>query len=166
MTLQLEEEEQRGQTLSDAIDSSAAPTVYTVGTLKYTLAAIQILFFYLLWNDVVLILMEGTPRLTSFIWKDNGATLAQMQFWGSITAPFTIWINPVFSTWSDRCRTRWGRRRPFLLFAAPPTALFLALVPFMPDFGHWLMLQPAINHWAGGDSSKGNTSPVRNVFDG
>ncbi len=37
-------------------------------------------------------------------------------------------IDPFIGHWSDTLRSRWGRRRPFLVFAAPVTALFLILL--------------------------------------
>jgi MFS family permease len=50
-----------------------------------------------------------------------------------------MWINPVFSTWSDRFRSPFGRRRPFLLVFAPIAALTVISIPFAPDFYHFLM---------------------------
>ncbi len=37
-------------------------------------------------------------------------------------------IDPFIGHWSDTLRSRWGRRRPFLLLAAPVAALFLILL--------------------------------------
>jgi len=42
-------------------------------------------------------------------------------------------IQPVVGVWSDRARTRFGRRRPFLLAAVPLAAVSLALTPFVPS---------------------------------
>ena len=46
--------------------------------------------------------------------------------------------DPLFGYISDRTRTRWGRRRPFLLFGAIPFAIFFTLMwwkpPFQSDF--------------------------------
>ena len=50
-----------------------------------------------------------------------------------------MWIGPFFSTWSDRLRTKYGRRRPILFIAAPLFALSLIAIPFMPDLYHFLM---------------------------
>ena len=46
-----------------------------------------------------------------------------------------IWdaINdPLVGLWSDRTRTRWGRRRPFLLFGAVPYGVTFALMWWVP----------------------------------
>lgn len=42
--------------------------------------------------------------------------------------------DPIFGYISDRTRTRWGRRRPFLLFGAVPYAVAFAMLWFQPGF--------------------------------
>ena len=42
--------------------------------------------------------------------------------------------DPLFGYISDRTRTRWGRRRPFLLFGAIPFAIFFTLMWWKPPF--------------------------------
>lgn len=50
---------------------------------------------------------------------------------GTIFGIGRIWdavADPIVGTWSDRVRTRWGRRRPFLLAATPVIAVAILLV--------------------------------------
>lgn len=95
------------------------------------------------------------PRRTKFIyglgdWGASAATTARNAFWfvfltnvvglnpglaGTIVLIGKIWdsVNdPLVGMVSDRLQTRWGRRRPFLLFGAVPFGLmffFMFLVP-------------------------------------
>ncbi len=43
--------------------------------------------------------------------------------------------DPVVGFWSDRTKTRWGRRRPFLLFGSPLLAVVFVLLWFPPTEG-------------------------------
>ena len=43
--------------------------------------------------------------------------------------------DPLIGWWSDRTRSRWGRRIPFVLFSTPFYALFGAMIWFLPDAG-------------------------------
>ncbi|MEW6718708.1 MAG: MFS transporter, partial [Chloroflexota bacterium] len=51
---------------------------------------------------------------------------------------FSIWDavnNPIMGFISDRTKTRWGRRIPYMLFGTVPFALFFALIWFAPYDG-------------------------------
>lgn len=106
----------------------------------------MLLFSWLMWYDLWLVIMEQVaPTMVPLMLKDHGATNKQIAFFtAALMGAFTIWVNPLVSTWSDRHRGRWGRRRPFLLFATPFCAVTLAAIPFMPDLFHSLMAIPAL----------------------
>lgn len=50
-----------------------------------------------------------------------GTLFAVGRFWDAVA-------DPIVGTWSDRVRTRWGRRRPFMLAAIPILALTILMV--------------------------------------
>ena len=137
--------------------ATAAPRYFTAGTLRYTKAALVMLFFYLLWNDMILMLMEAVPgNLVPLLQKHFGASNLEISFYGSLTQACTFWLNPVVSTWSDRHRGRFGRRRPFLLAAALPCAIFLMLIPFAPQMFHAIQAWP----WAARFFARGSINGV------
>src|SRR6202034_3013418 len=108
---------------------SGEAAVYRVGTLSYTRQGLYVLFFWLMWNDFSITLLEQVGSLVGFLYKDLEASDFEMASFGSISGLISMWINPWFSTWSDRTRTKYGRRRPFVLFATPFFALFMVLIP-------------------------------------
>jgi maltose/moltooligosaccharide transporter len=116
--------------------------IYRVGTLSYTQHQLYVLFFWLMWNDFTITLLEQVGTLVKFLYKDYGASNTEIATFASISGLITMWINPWCSTWSDRTRTKYGRRRPFVFFATPFFALFLMLIPYMPGFYHHLAHYP------------------------
>jgi glycoside/pentoside/hexuronide:cation symporter, GPH family len=57
-----------------------------------------------------------------------GVILLINRFWDAINDPFVGWL-------SDHTVTRWGRRRPWLLFGAIPFGLFYFLLWYVPPVG-------------------------------
>ncbi|MEI6323642.1 MAG: MFS transporter [bacterium] len=112
---------------------------FTVGTLTYDKRGLWLVFFWLMWNDFSITLLEQVTGLTGILMKDRGASYTLIATFGSVGGLLGMWINPVFSTWSDRLRTRFGRRRPILLIATPFFAVSLCAIAFMPDLYHFLM---------------------------
>ncbi len=112
---------------------------FKAGTLKYSLAGLGALFFWLLWGDFCFILM-------GVVWK-NILPLQIKELavpdWViglitvSIPSTLNMLLNPVISTTSDRFRSRWGRRRPFMMVATPAIAVLLAVIGLSPEIGRW-----------------------------
>ena len=121
-------------------------TTFTAGTLRYTKAGLFFLFFFLLWNDLALWMMEQVaPQLVPLLLKDHGASNREIALYCStLVGLFYIGVNPTISTISDRHRGPYGRRRPFLLMATPFCALFLAAIPFMPALANLIIKWPLL----------------------
>lgn len=116
------------------------PARFRVGTLIYTPASLVALFAWLLWGDFVFTLMEAVmPSLLPLLLRDNGASNQAVAFIvSSIYMVVNSIANPIISYKSDRFRSRWGRRRPFILATTPLVVLFLALMPFASDLARVL----------------------------
>jgi maltose/moltooligosaccharide transporter len=134
-------------TLSPAAPSDAVPAgpkIFRCGTLTYTQGQLFQLFFTLCWNDFTLMLLENVNAFGKNLQIEHGASYAEIGWFGMIGTFANIIINPTFSVWSDRTRTTMGRRRPFLLACAPPLALCILAVPYMPDIYQWLVRFPVM----------------------
>lgn len=123
--------------------SPLAPDVaarYRVGTLQYTKAGLFTLFFWVLWGDFCMTLMETViPSILPLKLKALGATNTNMALiMTTIPMSLNVMLNPTISFSSDRSRSRWGRRIPFLAVATPFVCLALVLLAFAPEIGGWL----------------------------
>ena len=70
----------------------------------------------------------------------DGDATRRMAVWlvGAIlttTSLISAFDDPLIGQWSDRTRSRWGRRLPFILFATPPWALLFFLLWTPPVAG-------------------------------
>ncbi len=110
---------------------------YSVGTLEYTKRALIITFMWLLWGDFCFTLMETVePSVLPFILKGLGASnLIISMYITTITNIFNLTICPIASFMSDRHRSKWGRRIPFLAFSTPFVGVFLVLTGFCREIG-------------------------------
>ncbi|MFA6290260.1 MAG: MFS transporter [Victivallales bacterium] len=120
--------------------SSSSTHVYKVGTLVYSRASLFILFLWLLWGDLCYTLMETViPSIMPLKLKALGATNVEIGII-LISMPMTITAltNPIISFKSDRFRSKWGRRIPFLFFSMPLLCLALLGVGLGDWIAHWL----------------------------
>ena len=116
-----------------------SPKTWKCGTLNYTRPKLAILFFWLLWGDVCYVLMESvTPGIMPLKLHDLGAPnwlLGMMMT--TLSGGITFFLNPVISFKSDRFRSRWGRRIPFIVGSAPLLVACLVLIAFGDRVGYW-----------------------------
>ena len=116
--------------------------IFTVGTLSYSKQGLWLLFFWLMWNDFTIMMIERVTTLNNILLQKHGSSYTLMAIFASITGIMGMWINPCFSTWSDRLRTRFGRRRPILFISVPIFAVSLMAIPCMPDFYNYVVTLP------------------------
>lgn len=120
--------------------ASSEKTMFRVGTLEYTRRGLFAVFLWLLWGDFCFTLMETVePSVLPLVLKDLGASnLIISTFIITIAYALNVTVCPVVSFMSDRYRSRWGRRIPFMLFSTPFVALFLVLTGFCREIGKFL----------------------------
>ena len=113
---------------------------YRCGTLTYTRMQLAALFFWLLWGDFCYVLMETVvPSLMPLRFQALSASNTSIGLI-LVTIPMSIntVFNPVISFRSDRFRSRWGRRIPFILFTLPLLVVCLLGLTFADRLGFWL----------------------------
>ncbi|MGC9450223.1 MAG: MFS transporter [Oceanipulchritudo sp.] len=93
--------------------------LYAFGNVE---ASIADQFFNVL-NNILIVAMHVNPLLIGLI-------LGIKTLWDSVTDPVMAWI-------TDNTRSRWGRRRPYILVGGVSRiALLVFIVAFMPTGGH------------------------------
>ena len=111
--------------------------IYTVGTLRYNMARLLIVCFWVLWGifwyDMIQYIL--VPTLMPLNFKALGASGEWMGVvLGSLPALANFFLNPIISTASDRTRTKMGRRMPFMLWSIPFVTFFGLLLGWLPLF--------------------------------
>lgn len=118
-----------------------------VGTLRYTMAGLVWLLIWLLWGDFCYTVMEYVNLQIIPLRLDElkAGDYAIPMILGTIPSTINFILNPILSTMSDRCRTRFGRRRPFLMLSAPLVSISLVFMAFSKEIGEWFFSYAS--HW-------------------
>ncbi len=111
--------------------------IYKVGSLQYTLPQLLVTMFWLLlgvfWYDMVQYIL--IPQLMPLSFKSLGASNSLIGLvTGSIPWLLNLVLNPIISTASDRYRSRWGRRIPFMAVSIPFITFFCIVLGWLPEF--------------------------------
>jgi WD40 repeat protein len=110
---------------------------YKVGTLHYTKAGLVSVFGWMIMANLCFGLFEGNGGAGSipFYLQDNfhiSNTMISVLF-NFIPMIIGTFMTPIISFWSDRTRSRLGRRIPYILYTAPFLVLFAILLGFSDD---------------------------------
>jgi Na+/melibiose symporter-like transporter len=120
--------------------ATADKTLYRCGTLTYTKAGLFFLFAWLLWGDFCIHLVSAA--VPSVLQVNVNAMGAPNWVIGlllsTIPGILNMTVCPASSFWSDRFRSRWGRRIPFIFLGTIPLVLSLILLGFSRQIGEWL----------------------------
>ena len=118
----------------------------------------------MLWGDFCLYLMDAGVgnNLILLQFKKFGASNTLIAIVKTSVVELLILVMcPIVSTWSDRHRSRLGRRIPFMLYATPPLALFLMLVGLSPEIA--MRIKSISPHFLNGVSLAGLTIALLTV---
>lgn len=129
--------------------SAPAAPLYRAGSLAYTGSGLRAVFAWLLAGEVVFTLIDMLePKVLPILLKSHGGSDREIAIIvGSFNAVLQLLIMPPLGYYSDRLRTRWGRRIPLLFWATPFATLFLALTPFAPEFADHALRVPWLARW-------------------
>ena len=108
---------------------------WTVGTLVYTTPALVLLFFWLLFGDFAIALRDRSvgPLMTLMLKGFGADNITMAVLLHMIPTSIALILTPVISYKSDRLRSRWGRRIPFLLVPTPIAAVAMVGLAFCPQ---------------------------------
>ena len=110
---------------------------WTVGTLTYTFSGIVTLFSLLLLGDFASSIKgRSVFQLVQLMFKTYGASdFLNTLMIVSLPCVLGLVLSPSVSVHSDRCRSRWGRRIPYLALTTPVAALAIAGFAYSPAIG-------------------------------
>lgn len=110
---------------------------WTIGTLTYSFSGIVTLFSLLLLGDFAnSIKGRSVFQLVQLMFKTYGASdFLNTLMIVSLPCVLGLVLGPVVSVHSDRCRSRWGRRIPYLALTTPVAALAIAGFAYSPAIG-------------------------------
>lgn len=108
-----------------------------VGTMTYTVGGLCVLFFWLLFGDFAIALREraASPSVLELLRQHHASDTTMSVLLGVFPQILGMILGPVISYKSDRFRSRWGRRIPFLAAPTPIGAMAMIGLGYCPWLG-------------------------------
>ncbi len=116
---------------------TAAKGSWRVGTLSYTKGGLVLLFCWLLAGDFAWSVRDrAVPQIMQILFKRFGASdLLTGVIFSSLPAAIGMIVGPIVGYKSDRLRSGWGRRIPFLIIPIPFIVVSTIGLAFSPQLG-------------------------------
>jgi MFS family permease len=121
-------------------ETGGQPKTWHCGTLRYTKAGLLVLFGWLLWGDFCYTLTQAVvPSVLPLKLKalDTPNWLLAM-IMSTLPGVLNMTVCPWISFKSDRYRSKWGRRIPFILGSLPFLCISLVAMGWAGDIGNFL----------------------------
>jgi len=99
-------------------------------TLVISLAFFTVSLAWTIYNTFVPVFLIGNEHISGLI--KSSTVLGVIM---TIDNLFGIIFQPFFGTLSDKTKTRFGRRMPFIIVGLPLAALFFSIIPFYNEIG-------------------------------
>jgi maltose/moltooligosaccharide transporter len=129
------------------------PKTWKVGTLTYTKFGLVSIFAWLLWGDLVFTLTEAVfPQSIQLQLGRLHISQAWMPILTTVLGQaVALPMNPYLSFRSDRYRSRWGRRIPYIFKTMIPLAIFMSALGFSDEIGEYIRNAQWLKHLGMGD---------------
>lgn len=114
---------------------------YSVGTLKYTFRQLVLISAIMMLSRHALSVVAYVliPTIKPLILDKIGANATQIALvTGTIPSILNFILCPIISTMSDKTRTKYGRRIPYLIWSAPILAVIVGIMGFTPHIAKFL----------------------------
>lgn len=121
---------------SSSTPPTAKPPAYSLPPYRYTFAGLSVAIAWMIFADWASIIFQSVfNNAMPFQLQQEGLEAATINIIKKsipvALSLFPIWM--VIAYISDRLRTRWGRRIPFILASLIPTAILLVVMGFMRE---------------------------------
>ncbi len=114
---------------------------YSLGSLRYNLPQLLLVGTCMLLSTQALALLANhlVPSLSPLLLDRCGASSTDIALVvGTLPYIMNFILNPIISTTSDKTRSRYGRRIPYLILSAPVMALLLIAISWSPELANLL----------------------------